>query len=62
VPYVCGGRGRHSRKTPDELLRVGDATGLDGAGLGRASRLVAKVDGAAVQDGFVVEVIALKCL
>ena len=50
--YVCGGRGRHSRRTPDELLRVGDVTGLDGAVLARASRLVAKVDSAAVQDGF----------
>src|SRR5579871_5126407 len=50
--YVCGGRGKHSRKTPDELLRVGDVTGVDGAALGRASRLVAKVDSAAVQDGF----------
>src|SRR5580692_1703291 len=28
--YVCGGRGRHSRRTPDELARVGDVTGLDG--------------------------------
>src|SRR3954467_11051484 len=50
--YVCGGRGRHSRKTPEELLRVGDIPGLDGATLARASRLVAKVDSAAVQDGF----------
>ena len=50
--YVCGGRGKHSRKTPEELLRVGDRTGIDGAALGGASRLVAKVDSAAVQDGF----------
>jgi hypothetical protein len=50
--YVCGGRGRHSRKTPEELLRVGEVTGLDGAALARSSRLVAKVDSAAVQDGF----------
>ena len=50
--YVCGGRGKHSRKTPDELARVGDRTGLDGDALGRTSRLVAKVDSAAVQDGF----------
>ena len=49
---LCGGRGRHSRKTPDELLAVGLRTGLDGAALARASRLVAKVDSAAVQDGF----------
>ena len=50
--HVCGGRGRHSRKTPDELMAVGDRTGLDGATLAKASRLVAKVDSAAVQDGF----------
>ncbi len=49
---ICGGRGRHSRKTPDELLALGQRTGLDGAALGRASKLVAKVDSAAVQDGF----------
>ena len=50
--HVCGGRGRHSRATPAELLSVGERTGLDGAALARASRLVAKVDSAAVQDGF----------
>jgi len=50
--HVCGGRGRHSRRTPDELIAVGDRTGLDGAELARTSRLVAKVDSAAVQDGF----------
>ncbi len=50
--HVCGGRGRHSRKTPDELRLVGERTGLDGVQLARASRLVAKVDSAAVQDGF----------
>lgn len=49
---VCGGRGRHSRKTPDELLAFAEATGVDGDALARASRLVAKVDSAAVQDGF----------
>jgi hypothetical protein len=50
--YVCGGRGKHSRRTPDELIQVGERTGLDAAPLVRASRLVAKVDSAAVQDGF----------
>ena len=50
--HVCGGRGKHSRKTPDELVAVGDRVGLDGAALAKASRLVAKVDSAAVQDGF----------
>jgi hypothetical protein len=50
--HVCGGRGRHSRQTPHELAAIGDRVGIDGAALGRASRLVAKVDSAAVQDGF----------
>jgi hypothetical protein len=50
--HVCGGRGRHSRRTPDELRAIGERVGIDGDGLGAASRLVAKVDGAAVQDGF----------
>jgi len=50
--HVCGGRGKHSRKTPEELLAVGHRVGLDGAALARTSRLVAKVDNAAVQDGF----------
>ncbi|WP_454631460.1 DUF763 domain-containing protein [Bradyrhizobium cenepequi] len=50
--YVCGGRGSNSRRTPDELTALGERTGFDGAALTRASRLVAKVDSAAVQDGF----------
>jgi len=50
--YVCGGRGRHSRKTPEELLRVGETTGLNGKELGDYSRLSAKIDNTAVQDGF----------
>jgi hypothetical protein len=50
--HVCGGRGRHSRQTPGELVAVGDRVGFDGAALATASRLVAKVDSAAVQDGF----------
>ncbi|HEY1710174.1 MAG TPA: DUF763 domain-containing protein [Rhizomicrobium sp.] len=50
--YVCGGRGKHSRKTPAELTIVGDRVGVDGTGLARTSRLIAKVDSAAVQDGF----------
>ncbi len=49
---VCGGRGRHSRNTPAELVRFGERSGLDGAALARTSRLVAKVDSALVQDGF----------
>ncbi len=50
--YVCGGRGRHSRRTPDELTALGERCGLNAPALVAASRLVAKVDSAAVQDGF----------
>ncbi|MBV1862592.1 MAG: DUF763 domain-containing protein [Nannocystaceae bacterium] len=50
--YVCGGRGKHSRKTPAELRAVGQWVGIDGDALSSVSRLVAKVDSAAVQDGF----------
>src|SRR5205807_2806067 len=41
--HVCGGRGKHSRKTPDELKALGEHVGFDGLALTRASRLVAKV-------------------
>ena len=50
--YICGGRGRHSRQTPSELVKVGDATGLNADHLVRCSRLSAKIDSTAVQDGF----------
>jgi hypothetical protein len=50
--HVCGGRGKHSRKTPDELTVLGERVGFNAPALTRASRLVAKVDSAAVQDGF----------
>ncbi|MER8465423.1 DUF763 domain-containing protein [Mesorhizobium sp. M1396] len=50
--HVCGGRGTHSRKTPHELAIIGERVGFDGASLATVSRLVAKVDSAAVQDGF----------
>jgi uncharacterized protein len=50
--YVCGGKGKFSRQTPNELLRVADITGLDGNKLVYASKLSAKVDNNAIQDGF----------
>src|SRR5580658_2057730 len=50
--HVCGGRGAHSRRTPQELVAIGERVGFDGTALATASRLVAKVDSAAVQDGF----------
>jgi hypothetical protein len=50
--HVCGGRGTHLRRTPHELQDIGARVGFDGAALATASRLAAKVDSAAVQDGF----------
>jgi uncharacterized protein len=50
--HVCGGRGRFSRQTPQELISIGEQVGFDGSALATTSRLVAKVDSAAVQDGF----------
>jgi hypothetical protein len=50
--YVCGGRGRQSLKTPDELRLVADHVGIDGDTLVRTSRLTARVDNNAVADGF----------
>ena len=50
--HVCGGRGSHSRQTPHELVAIGERVGFDGAALATASKLVAKVDSAAAQDGF----------
>ena len=50
--YVCGGRGRHSRNTPDELRGVAERRGLDGEALVRHSRLTARVDNNAIGDGF----------
>src|ERR1700761_7774389 len=50
--YVCGGRGRHARRAPDELRAGGEARGLDGEALVRTSRLTARVDNNAIADGF----------
>jgi hypothetical protein len=49
---VCGGRGRHSVRTPDELRAFSQKTGLDGDALARASRLTARIDNNAVADSF----------
>ena len=49
---VCGGRGRHSVRTPDELRSLGMRTGLNGDELARTSRLTARVDNNAIGDGF----------
>jgi len=50
--YICGGKGKFSKEAPRELLLVGEQTGLNGDELVRFSKLSAKVDNTAVQDGF----------
>ena len=50
--HVCGGRGRHSRNTPDELRLVADRIGVDGDTLAQTSRLTARIDNNAIADGF----------
>jgi len=50
--YVCGGRGRDSRKTPDELRSYTEGVAVDGEALVQASRLTAKIDNNAIADGF----------
>jgi hypothetical protein len=50
--YICGGKGNHSRETPNELLKISERTGLDGNYLVKCSKLSAKVDNTAIQDGF----------
>src|SRR5436305_7321505 len=50
--YVAGGKGKTSRKTPQEIKTAYWQLGKEPDSLIRASRLSAKVDSAAVQDGF----------
>jgi len=50
--YIAGGKGKFSKEAPKELLLVGERTGLNGNELVRFSKLSAKVDNTAVQDGF----------
>jgi uncharacterized protein len=50
--YICGGRGRFSRNTPQELRLIAERRGFDGEALVRTSRLTARVDNNAIADGF----------
>ena len=50
--YICGGKGKQSTETPNELIHVAEKTGLDGNYLVHCSKLSAKVDNTAIQDGF----------
>src|SRR2546425_6831483 len=50
--YICGGRGRFSRNTPQELRMISERRGFDGEALVRTSRLTARIDNNAIADGF----------
>jgi uncharacterized protein len=50
--YIAGGKGKFSKDAPRELMSISEQTGLDGNELVRFSKLSAKVDNTAVQDGF----------
>jgi hypothetical protein len=50
--FICGGRGRHSRNTPQELRAIADRLSMDGEALVRTSRLTARIDNNAIADGF----------
>ena len=50
--YICGGRGRFSRNTPNELRLLGERRGFDADALVRTSKLTARIDNNAIADGF----------
>lgn len=50
--YICGGKGKYSTQTPSELIALGNRSGLNGNQLVHFSKLSAKVDNTAIQDGF----------
>ncbi|HUP30740.1 MAG TPA: DUF763 domain-containing protein, partial [Usitatibacter sp.] len=50
--HVAGGKGATSRRTPAEITAACERLGRDPAGLVHASRISAKVDSSAVQDGY----------
>ena len=50
--YLCGGRGRFVRNTPQELRTIAERRGFDGEALVRTSRLTARIDNNAIADGF----------
>lgn len=52
--YVCGGKGKTSRKTPEELIRISEKLGIDGEKYVKYSRLIAKIDNSLIQDGFTI--------
>jgi hypothetical protein len=52
---VCGGKGKASKRTPDEIQKLADIFSLSSQKVEKlkyASRMAAKVDNACVQDGY----------
>lgn len=52
--YIAGGKGQTSKKTPAELMELGDRLGFDPQPYIRLSRLTAKIDNGLIQDGFTI--------
>ncbi|GIW66031.1 MAG: hypothetical protein KatS3mg094_550 [Candidatus Parcubacteria bacterium] len=50
--YICGGKGKTSRKTPEELVDLGEKLGIDPIKYLNYSKLIAKIDNSLIQDGF----------
>jgi hypothetical protein len=50
--FIAGGKGRASRNTPAEIETICNQNSIDGSQLIYASKMAAKVDSAAVQDGY----------
>jgi hypothetical protein len=50
--YICGGKGKTSLKTPDEIKQIGFEKGIDVSSLIYTSKMTAKVDNSALQDGY----------
>jgi hypothetical protein len=50
--YICGGKGKTSLKTPDEIEQIGYKKGMNVDSLIYASKMTAKVDNSALQDGY----------
>ncbi len=53
--FICGGKGKTSRKTPEEIRNWGERLALSGgvvSNLAYNSRMAAKVDSALIQDGY----------
>jgi len=50
--YIAGGKGKTSRKTPEEILLLAEKININAVKYSKISKLVAKVDNSLIQDGF----------